>query len=156
MLSKGQEQRFGGMRMQGKLRKHQIDECFWSAGLEEAHRGMGGQNDRLGPDRHNDLRVQLTSLDFGLQVMGSHCRILQVCESILEGGSQPVRFWLLTRSWLVSQSRQPAMPRMMSGQAEPRCSSVACAASTCRGRRPSGGPSDIAQWKMEQGLRCVP
>lgn len=37
--------------MQGQLRRHHLDECFWYTGREEAHRGMGGQNDRLGKDR---------------------------------------------------------------------------------------------------------
>lgn len=35
--------------MQGKLRKHRVDDCLWSSGREEAHSGMGGQNSGLGP-----------------------------------------------------------------------------------------------------------
>lgn len=64
-----------------------------------------GRAERWTPARSpKDLRVQVMSLGFGLQAMGNHCRILQVCESVLEGGSQPIRLSLLTRSWLVTKA----------------------------------------------------
>lgn len=74
------------------------------SGAQGERRLTAGWEGRTADSGQVDLRVQVKSLGFGLQAMGNHCRILQVCESVLEGGSQPIRLSLLTRSWLAAKA----------------------------------------------------